>query len=118
MAYHAIVYYSWIVGAGVWLVIFVKLRRSRGTVFLGVGALVQIGAHILHIAEWRRLRGTPDSLYVWIAPLAIALLGTVIWIAGILRQNLGDLPTTNRKSESGRRGDLTPAPHTTGHTDP
>ena len=85
--YFAIVYYTWIVAIVCWCVVARWFeRRRRGWVLILIGAAIQLSAHGLHVMEWRRLAGEPDRLYVWIAPLALALVCVFFWLAGLVRQ--------------------------------
>jgi hypothetical protein len=89
MIYVALVYFSWVLGAVVWLLVCCKWGRRSGLALVVTGAVVQLGALWLHVAETRRLQGEPDVLYVWIAPLVMASFGALLWIAGIFWQACG-----------------------------
>ena len=78
-----VVYFSWVLGVGVWAVMCALRRQfAKGLWLILLGASLQVFALIIHIEESVRVHGTTDSLYTWILPLLIASLGTVLWLIG------------------------------------
>ncbi len=86
MLYFASVYFSWVFALALWLFLAVRCRRCRGLICVAAGGLIQVSAFVLHLAEWRRLAGEPDRIYVWIGPLLIAIFGILLWLIGLLVQ--------------------------------
>ena len=86
MLYCTIVYFSWIVGLSVWLWQAARRSRRSGLVPLLFGIALQLGAYGLHLYESLRLAGEPDAIYAWIAPLLIAVIGKLLWLAGLVMQ--------------------------------
>ena len=86
MLYFALVYFSWCLALGLWIVLAVYGGRRGGLIWLSLGGLVQVSAFALHLSEWRRLAGEPDRIYVWIGPLVIAAFGVLLWMVGLVVQ--------------------------------
>ena len=87
MLYFAIVYYSWVGCLALWGALSINSpRRCAGLAWVIAGAVIQVFAHFLHLAEWQRLAGDPHRIYVWTGPLLIAVFGTLMWLFGLLVQ--------------------------------
>ena len=46
---------------------------------------MELFALSIHWSSWYRLEGEPDQLYVWIAPIFLAVIAFGLIIAGTLR---------------------------------
>ena len=75
--------YSWIIAAGLFILIAGYNRRINGIIPALISTGMQIAAPILYWHEWHRLEGTPDRLYVWIVPLVLIGVSLPILMAGI-----------------------------------
>lgn len=83
--YFAFMYFTWLPSLCLWLGCVHRFRTHRGLNFLVVGSVLQVGALVFHLSERKRLAGTPDLLYSWIAPAILALLGIMLSIIAIVR---------------------------------
>ena len=59
MLYILIVYYSWFLGLCAWIATRKRGRSKAGLVLILLAAVLQSGAHALHVLESLRLRGEP-----------------------------------------------------------
>ena len=84
MSYLFIVYYSWMIGLGFWIGLVKHGRPGIGFLLILVAALLQSGAHGYHVLESLRIAGEPDSIYGWIIPFIIAVVGCPFWISGVI----------------------------------
>ena len=81
--YLSVVYFSWVLALGIWgLVSYRRRTFAKGIIWIATGAVLQVSALKIHIADSNRLQGTPDALYTWIMPLLIASCGTLLWLVG------------------------------------
>ena len=84
MTYILVVYYSWVLGLAGWIAAVKRGRPRMGIALIAAAALIQMTAHGIHVLESYRLRGEPDALYTWVAPLLIAIVGSSCWVSGLV----------------------------------
>ncbi len=99
MWYFVIVHFNWVLAFIIWGLNRWRKGKVKGIYFIAAGSILELFALFFHWMNWYRLEGEPDQIYVWIAPLPLAIIAFSLIIAGIIRlfsvAGGGDLEVAN-----------------------